>query len=84
MDQDIINITTGAVLALLGWLGKTLWDAVAKLKEDIKEIEIDLPKTYVAKADLDSRLDKIDQILDKIFDRLEHKADRSCHNQERL
>lgn len=76
MEQEILNYSYAAVLALIGWLGKTLWDAVGKLKEDLKSIEIDLPKTYVSKVDIDSRLDKIDSILDKIFERLEHKADK--------
>lgn len=77
MEQEILNYSYAAVLALIGWLGKTLWDAVGKLKEDLKSIEIDLPKTYVSKVDIDSRLDKIDSVLDKIFERLEHKADKS-------
>ena len=78
MEQEILNYSYAAVLALIGWLGKTLWDAVGKLKEDLKSIEIDLPKTYVSKVDIDSRLDKIDSVLDKIFERLEHKADKNC------
>ena len=77
MEQEIFNYSYAAVLALIGWLGKTLWDAVGKLKEDLKSIEIDLPKTYVSKVDIDSRLDKIDSVLDKIFERLEHKADKN-------
>lgn len=77
MEQEILNYSYAAVLALIGWLGKTLWDAVGKLKEDLKSIEIDLPKTYVSKVDIDSRLDKIDSVLDKIFERLEHKADKN-------
>lgn len=77
MEQEILNYSYAAVLALIGWLGKTLWDAVSKLKEDLKSIEIDLPKTYVSKVDIDSRLDKIDSVLDKIFERLEHKADKN-------
>lgn len=77
MEQDILNYSYAAILALIGWFGKTLWDAVGKLKEDLKSIEIDLPKTYVSKVDIDSRLDKIDSVLDKIFERLEHKADKS-------
>lgn len=77
MEQEILNYSYAAVLAIIGWIGKTLWDAVSKLKEDLKSIEIDLPKTYVSKVDIDSRLDKIDSVLDKIFERLEHKADKN-------
>ena len=65
MEQEILNYSYAAVLALIGWLGKTLWDAVGKLKEDLKSIEIDLPKTYVSKVDIDSRLDKNVADLDR-------------------
>ena len=76
MDQDLLNYVLGSGLALLGWLGRTLWDAVQNLKEDIKDIEVDLPTTYVKKTELDSRLQKIETMLDKIFDRLESKVDK--------
>lgn len=76
MEQDLFNYIVGAVLALLGWLGRTLWDAVNTLKEDIKDIEVELPTHYVKKTELDSRLHKIETMLDKIFDRLESKVDK--------
>jgi len=76
MSQDLFNYIAGTLLAILGWVGKTLWDAVQNLKEDIKDIEVDLPTTYVKKTELDSRLQKIETMLDKIFDRLESKVDK--------
>lgn len=76
MSQDLFNYIAGTLLAILGWVGKTLWDAVQNLKEDIKDIEVDLPSTYVKKTELDSRLQKIETMLDKIFDRLESKVDK--------
>ena len=75
-QQDIFNTAATVVLTLVGWLGKSLWDAVAKLKDDLKDLEIALPNDYVKKVDIEARLGKIDIILDKIFDRLEHKADK--------
>ena len=76
MEQDLFNYIVGTLLAILGWVGKTLWDAVASLKEDIKDIEVDLPSTYVKKTELDNRLQKIETMLDKIFDKLESKVDK--------
>jgi hypothetical protein len=76
MEQSLINYLIGGCLTLLGWLGKTLWDAVNNLKNDLKRIEVDLPSSYVKKTELDNRLDKIETILDKIFDRLEAKVDK--------
>lgn len=76
MEQSFLNYIFGGVIALLGWFGRTLWDAVQKLKEDIKDIEVDLPSTYVKKTELDNRLQKIETMLDKIFDKLESKVDK--------
>ena len=74
--QPVFNLVGGAVLVAVGWWCKEIWDSVKTLKEDIKQIEIDLPKNYVSKADIESRLDKIDATLERIFDKLENKADK--------
>lgn len=76
MEQNLFNYIVGTLLALLGWFGKTLWDAVQRLKEDLKNVEVDLPSTYVKKTELDNRLQKIETMLDKIFDRLDSKVDK--------
>lgn len=76
MDQDIINIAFSTIMTIIGWLGKTLWDAVDNLKNDIKKIEIDLPSHYAKKDELESRFDKIEVLLAKIYDKLETKADK--------
>ena len=76
MEQSFLNYIFGGVIALLGWFGRTLWDAVQKLKEDLKDIEVDLPSTYVKKTELDNRLQKIETMLDKIWDKLESKVDK--------
>ena len=74
--QPMFNFIGGAILVAVGWWCKEIWDSVKALKEDIKKIEIDLPKNYVSKADIESRLDKIDATLERIFDKLENKADK--------
>jgi hypothetical protein len=76
VEQSFLNYIFGGVIALLGWFGRTLWDAVQKLKDDLKDIEVDLPSTYVKKTELDNRLQKIETMLDKIFDKLESKVDK--------
>lgn len=68
MDQSIVNILFGAVMTLLGWLGKTLWDAVQDLKQDVKEIEINLPKDYVGKNDYKEDVREIKDMLKQLFE----------------
>jgi chaperonin cofactor prefoldin len=75
-DQAIINLIIGAVLSVLGWFARQLWDAVQDLKKDVKQIEVDLPTHYVRKEDLESRLDRIEASLNRIFEKLDHKADK--------
>lgn len=72
----IINIVLGVCLSVGGWFVRQMWDAVQNLKQDIQRIEVELPTNYVRKSDLDARLDKIDDMLEKLFDRLNSKADK--------
>lgn len=77
MDMNtIINVVLGVALSVGGWFVRQMWDAVQQLKSDIQKIEVELPTNYVRKADLDARLDKIDDMLEKLFDRLNSKADK--------
>lgn len=74
--QAIFNLVSGALLVGVGWWCREIWDSVKALKDDVKEIEVNLPTHYVRKSEIESRLDKIDQVLERIFDKLESKADK--------
>lgn len=74
--QDLINIVIGTLLSVLGWFARQLWDAVQNLKEDMKNLEVDLPSHYVRKEDLESRFDKFEAMLNRIYDKLENKVDK--------
>lgn len=74
--QAMFNFVAGILLVAIGWWCKEIWDSVKALKADMKAIEIDLPKNYVSKKDIESRFDKIDATLERIFDKLEAKADK--------
>jgi hypothetical protein len=76
MDQDIINIIIGTVLSVLGWFARQLWDAVQSLKSDMQKIEISLPTHYVRKDELEQRFDKLEAMLNKISEKLDHKVDK--------
>ena len=74
--QLIINFGVGSVLAVLGWFARQLWEAVQDLKRDMQRIEVDLPTHYVRKDELESRFDKLEAMLDRIFDKLDSKVDK--------
>lgn len=74
--QGLLNMVLGSALAIGGWFVRQMWDAVKDLKEDVKEIEVNLPTNYVQKKDLDARLDRIESLLDKLYEKLDSKADK--------
>jgi len=61
---------------ILGWLWKTLWNAVERLKGDLKDLEVKLPETYTQKADIDRRFDRLEATLQRIYEKLDEKADK--------
>lgn len=74
--QVIINLIGGAILATLGWFARELWGAVKALKEDLRELERELPINYVRRDDYKDDMREVKEMLGKIFDRLENKADK--------
>jgi len=74
--QSIFNLVGGAVLLGVGWWCREIWDSVKILKNSLQDLEVDLAKNYATRQDINSRLDKIDQVLERIFDRLDGKADK--------
>ena len=74
--QTLINVGGGVILAGVGWWARVIWDSVQRLKEDLHEIEVDLPKSYVSKSDLDKRMEHIESMFQRIYDKLDGKADK--------
>jgi len=81
--QHFINLGGGAALGVMGWFARQLWDAVKTLQADMNRLELSISDNYVKKADLamlkaeiNTRFDRIEQLLDKVYDKLDNKADR--------
>lgn len=49
--QEVINFIFAGFGAAIGWVLKVIWDAISRLKDDMKQIERDLPEIYVRKDD---------------------------------
>lgn len=75
-SQHLINAVLGISSAVFGWLARELWTAVKDLKEDLTTLSVELPKTYVTRDDYRADLKEIKDMLGKIFDRLDNKADK--------
>jgi hypothetical protein len=74
--QNLINIIAGTAIGVGGWFARQLWDSVQALKEDVHQIEVDLPRHYVMKDDLDKRMSHIEDMFQRIYDKLDGKADK--------
>jgi chaperonin cofactor prefoldin len=74
--QSLFNIFAGASLTVIGWFARQLWDATQKLKEDLSDLELNISEKYVKKSEIAARFDKIESILERLFDRLESKQDK--------
>lgn len=74
--QIIVNLAGGFVLTAIGWWCRQIWESVDKLKEDIRKIEVDLPSYYVKKDEIAIRFDRIEHLLDKLYEKMEQKVDK--------
>jgi hypothetical protein len=81
--QFIINLGGAAALGVGGWFARQLWDSVKELKNDIAGIRLHMSESYVKKSevdsfkqDMDKRFDRVEMLLDRLFDRLDQKVDK--------
>jgi hypothetical protein len=75
--QHFINLLGGAALSVLGWFARQLWDAMKELRADLHTLEVNLPENYVKRSDLDKRMERIEDMFQRIYDKLDSKADKS-------
>lgn len=66
------NTLLTAGVAGMGWVLRTLYDAIRSLENDLASHKVDVARTYAPNADLARLEDKIDRVLDK----LDRKADK--------
>jgi hypothetical protein len=81
--QNIINIGGGTALAVAGWFARQLWDSVKELKADIADLRLHISESYVKKSeieslkvDMDKRFDRVEMLLDRLYEKLDSKVDK--------
>lgn len=74
--QTLLNWLAAIALAAGGWFSRQLWDASQELRRDLHQLEVGLPKEYVQKVDLDKRMQHIEEMFQRIYDKLDAKADK--------
>ena len=61
---------------IVGFFIKTIWDRISILSKRVDSWATLLPETYVRRDDYREDIRDIKEMLGKIFDRLEMKADK--------
>ena len=83
MDQSIFNIVIGIAGMLGGWWMKAMWEAVKDLKtadqglaNQVSDLKVLVAGDYVRREMFDRLSDAIFVKLDRIENKLDHKADK--------
>jgi hypothetical protein len=81
--QIIINIGAGSLLTIGGWFARQLWDSVKELRKEMSDMRLHVSDSYVKKSDvegfraeMDKRFDRIEVLLDKLYEKLDAKVDK--------
>jgi hypothetical protein len=75
-QQTLINAAFMIATGVGGWFARQIWENVQRLQRDLHEIEVNLPTNYVQKSDYTETMKRIEVMFERIFDKLEQKADR--------
>lgn len=70
--QTLFNIAVAVAGFFGGWTLNRIYQAIDRLDQDVRG----LPTNYVARDDYRNDIKEIRDILGKIFDKLDNKADR--------
>lgn len=83
MNQELINWILGGFGMLLGFIVKSIWDAVKDLQESDKDladkvsrIEVLVAGEYVKKEEFNSIMLRLFEKLDHIESKIDSKADK--------
>ena len=76
MEMQVLDWVYNAILLVGGYLLRTLWEAVQELKSDLAKLREELPKEYVARDDYRSDIKEMKEMLQRLFDKIDGKADK--------
>jgi len=74
--QSFLNVIITAGLAAVGYFYRQHAEDMKSLNKSINEIKVDLPSNYVRKDELSVHMNRIESMLNKIFDKLDNKVDK--------
>lgn len=75
--QTVFMVLLGLFCAVLGWLGRELWQAVQALRRDLAALEVLIGTDYVRYDRLKDALAPVMDALQDIHERLDSKQDKA-------
>ena len=77
MDYQLFfNISAGIAFTMAGWIIRSIYDALEKLKVDLIELEREIHAKYVMRDDYKDDIRELKNMLTALFDKLDNKADK--------
>ena len=70
--QILFNIIVGVAGMFGGWILNNISRSIERLDKDVRA----MPLTYVTRVDYRADIDEVKQILGRIWDKLDDKADK--------
>ena len=70
--QSLFNVVVGLAAFFGGWVLNNITRAIERLDSDVRM----MPMTYVTKNDYHRDIDEMKTMLNKIFEKLDEKADK--------
>ena len=74
--QTLFNIMITILLGIVGWFARTVWDSLKEYQDRLHEVELHLPNHYVKQVDINARFDKLENMLERVFMKLDQKQDK--------
>lgn len=75
IEQILIGML-GLACGAIGWFAREIYNAVQKLKDDLRLLEVRIGTDYIRYDRLQDALKPIKETLDEIKQSLQHKADK--------
>ena len=70
--QDLFNAAMGALLLLMGWFLRIMWDSLQGLQKQDRELAEKVGKIEVLVAGEYVKKEDFDRVIERLFDKLDH------------
>ena len=76
-SQYVFNIIMSLAGVMGGWVLKTIWDSIRDLKDEIRSLSFEVHQDFARRDDFKEAIKEVKDMLVRIFDKLDDKADKS-------